>query len=308
MGISISNLLSHDIVLSITVASIVSLLSWFILIVRNNNKKNKEHDKELFKQPPAAEDCPICFLRMPSLNTGYRYQTCCGKVICSGCYYAPVYDNQGNEVDNEKCPFCRSPFPTSEEMVKRMIKRMEAGDHAIYDLGCEIVERLMKRVEMNDPIAIHDLGCCYRDEKHGFTQDHAKALELYHMAGELGHTTAHCNIGYAYNYGQGVEVDMKKANHYYKLSAIGGCTQARYNLGNMEVETGNMERALKHYMIAAENGDNDSLKEIQDLYSGGHATKNDYAKALLFYQAYLREIKSVQRDKAAADDEGHLYY
>ena len=27
-------------------------------------------DEELFAQPPAAEDCPICFLLIPTLSTG----------------------------------------------------------------------------------------------------------------------------------------------------------------------------------------------------------------------------------------------
>ena len=53
-------------------------------------------------------------------------------------------------------------------------------------------------------------------------------------------------------------------------------------------------------MIAVGSGDNDSLKMIQQLYTTGHATKDDYAKALQAYQAYLDEIKSDDRDKAAA--------
>ena len=58
------------------------------------------HDIELFKQPPTAEDCPICFLMLPLLMTGRRYNACCGKTICSGCIHA-----SGNEI----CPFCRTP-------------------------------------------------------------------------------------------------------------------------------------------------------------------------------------------------------
>jgi len=297
-----------DISVSIVLASIVLLLVWFILSVKNINTNNEhfkellrdaaelhdemlfkqKHDEELFKQPPPGGDCPICFLRLPILRTGYKYYSCCGNIICSGCVYAPVYDDQGNEVDGKTCPFCRTELPESDEE--------------------DMAERLTKRIDVKDPIAIHDLGCCYRDGKHGFTQDHVKALELFHEAGELGHTIAHCNIGYAYEVGHGVEVDMKKANQYYELSAIGGCTQARYNLGNMEVETGNMDRALKHFMIGAESGYNDSLKGIQELYTDGYATKEDYTEALQLYQTYLGEIKSVQRDKAAADDEGNRYY
>ena len=36
------------------------------------------HDEALFKQPPPLKDCPICMLRMPSLDTGSRYYSCCG--------------------------------------------------------------------------------------------------------------------------------------------------------------------------------------------------------------------------------------
>ena len=58
----------------------------------------KLHDEKLFKQPPPNEDCPICFLMIPSLH-------CCGKVICSGCVYAPVYDNQGKLLLKRIVPF-----------------------------------------------------------------------------------------------------------------------------------------------------------------------------------------------------------
>ena len=106
---------------------------------------------------------------------------------------------------------------------------------------------------------------------------------------------------------KGVEIDKKKANHYYKLTAIGGDVYARYNLGVGEEKAGNMDRALKHYMIAAEGGHNIALKQIQKCYTNGHATKDDYAKALRAYQAYLAEIKSTQRDAAAAA-RGKRYY
>ena len=50
----------------------------------------KLHDEKLFKEPPPKEDCPICFIRIPTLDTGSKFQTCCGKEICSGCIHAPV--------------------------------------------------------------------------------------------------------------------------------------------------------------------------------------------------------------------------
>ena len=48
------------------------------------------HEEALFKQPPINEDCPICFLRLPSMDTGWKYMSCCGKMLCSGCIHAGV--------------------------------------------------------------------------------------------------------------------------------------------------------------------------------------------------------------------------
>jgi len=61
---------------------------------RKKHKKECErrvaelHDQLLFKQPP-EEDCPICFITLPSLGSGQTYMACCGKVLwlypCCGC-------------------------------------------------------------------------------------------------------------------------------------------------------------------------------------------------------------------------------
>ena len=245
-------------------------------------KKEAElHDETLFKQPPPAEDCPICMLLLPSLHTGYKYKTCCGKDVCSGCVHAvQMRDGVG------LCPFCRTPTPDPEELVEQLNKRMEIGDAA----------------------AIYNLGCWYSDGSYGFQQDHAKALELWHRAAELGNASSNYSIGGAYYIGNGVESDEKKANHYYELASMGGDVESRYNLGAYEYKAGNMERALKHFMIAAGSGDNDSLENIKQMFMNGDATKDDYAKALRSYQAYLVEIKSPQRDEAATADERYKYY
>ena len=47
---------------------------------------------------------------------------------------------------------------------------------------------------------------------------------------------------------------------------------------------------------------------IQKMYKDGHATKDDYAKALKAYQAYISEIKSDQREAAAACGEDECKY
>ena len=116
----------------------------------------------------------------------------------------------------------------------------------------------------------------------------------------MGYAGAHYNIGYAYKIGNGVERDMKKAVHYWELSAMGGNLHARNNLGIMERQAGNNDRALKHYMIAAKDGDSNSMKNIKLMFTRGYATKDDLDNALRYFQEYLDEIKSDQRDQAAA--------
>ena len=146
------------------------------------------HDENLFKQPPPKEDCPICLLRLPELVSGSVYKSCCGKFICCGCRRAPVYDNLGNEIIEEKCQFCRTPAPYSDEEYK---------------------ERLQKRVGLDDAKAMFHLGCKYSFAEDGFPQDY-KAFELFVRAGDLGSVIkAYCSVGYAYENGNGVEVDKK---------------------------------------------------------------------------------------------------
>ena len=233
-------------------------------------------------------------IRLPSLETGSKYMTCCGKVICSGCYYAPLYDDQGNIVAEKKCPFCRTPHPKTNE---------------------EVIKRLNKRVEASDAEAMYTLGGFYRNGKGGYPQDHKKALELYHRAGELGYAKAYVCIGYAYDFGLGVEQDKSKAKYYYELAAIGGDVEGRFNLASTEFQANNADRALKHHLIAVGCGSSHSLNTIKNYvnaiknyaYSYGHGKEEYYTKALQ-YQTYVSEITSVQRDEAAAANDNYRYY
>ena len=185
------------------------------------------HDEVLFKQPPQEEDCPICYLQLPAIETGFRFMSCCGKVVCSGCIHAVQIRSRGIGL----CAFCRTPTPSSEK---------------------EMLIRGNKRVDLGDAQAIFILGCMYDRGLYGLPQDSNKAFELWHQAGELGcGAVAYLNIGNEYSCGVCVERDRKKANHYYELAAMAGDAEARYNLGVCEEDKGNWDRALKHYMIAA---------------------------------------------------------
>ena len=261
---------------------------------RHKHKKECErrvaelHDEKLFKQPPPLDDCPICFLRSPHLDSGSVYMSCCGTVVCRGCLHTVQSRAAaaGREKD-EVCPFCRTPIAFSDD---------------------ESLKRLEKRMDMNDSEAIFNLGCFYARGLYGLPQSYAKALKLWHRAAEFGCASAYSCIGISHDNGRGVEEDHAKSLLYYELAAMGGDPNARFFLGVYEERAGNVDRALKHYMIAVKDGNNETLKTIQRLYLNGHATKDDYAKALRSYQGYLDEIKSDQRDQAAASNDEYKYY
>ena len=145
--------------------------------------------------------------------------------------------------DNRRlCPFRRTPEAASEE---------------------EAISRTKKRAESDDAIAIHQLGSIYHDGGAGLPQDYREAIKLWIRAGERGCVEAYYNVGNAYLRGRGVESDVKKAVHFWELAAMRGDVTARQNLGVNEMDAGNINRAVKHFMISAGAGFDESLEAIR---------------------------------------------
>jgi TPR repeat protein len=251
-------------------------------------------DDALFKDPPPKEDCPICFLPMPMrliccaslppatrlsvpiydfaiANEGFvdteEYFTCCGKCICKGCIHS--LRNSGN---NGKCPYCNS-------------NRVGKTDE-------EMVEEIMKRVEANDAAAIGMLAQQYYKGLRGFQQDHNKAVELWTRAADLGCSDAHNNLADEYrDLG-----DMKKAKFHSEAAAMEGNEIARYNLGIIEYEYGNMERAVKHWTIAASAGEYQAMYALIMEFEQGVVSRESIDSILKAYNSSCAEMRSKSRE------------
>ena len=232
------------------------------------------HDEALFKEPPPPEDCPICMLPPPIYenDTGITFFSCCGKDICSGCIYAMRETGSKNM---KLCPFCKACWSPGEE-----IKRL----HLLMDKG--------------NAMACFQLAGHYANGSYGVPQDEAKANEFYLKAGQLGCALAYYNLGCAYDNGDGVATDKKKARHYYEHAAMNGDLQGRHNLGCSEGNAGNLERAYKHFKLAASAGYKPSLDFLKEGFMKGFITKEEYANTLREYQKSREEMKSDARDKA----------
>ena len=234
------------------------------------------HDEQLFKDIEPNEECPICMLPLPHENKTSTFNTCCGKEICIGCIYA-MEMSEGKDI----CAFCRTPPAISDE---------------------EEMERLKNLMDKGNAVAFSTLGGCYADGDLGLPQDDQKANKLYLKAGELGCAAGYYNLGNSYHRGRGVERDVKKAQPYWQLAAMGGIVRARQNLGCVEGQAGNIQRAFKHMIIGARAGSKESLDAVKIGFMQGIVTKDGYASTLRTYHERQKEMKSDARDKAAASD------
>ena len=153
-------------------------------------------------------------------------------------------------------------------------------------------------MEKGNAEAFNVLAGCYDDGDHGLPQDQQKANELYLKAGERGSAVAYYNLGDSYRRGTGVERDMKKAKYYWEPAAMMGHVMARHNLGVIENQTSNTQRAFRHFIIGARAGYEKSLDMVKQGFTKGLVTKDEYANTLRTYQKRQNEMKSDERDKA----------
>ena len=93
------------------------------------------------------------------------------------------------------------------------------------------------------------MGDIYTNGSHGLPIDQSKAFELYRRGSELGSANAHISLARSYVYGEGVEVNNKKAVHHYQIAAVMGDELARHNLWIMEGKNGKYVRALNILLL-----------------------------------------------------------
>eukprot|EP00985_Skeletonema_marinoi_P016657 scaffold8993_cov207-Skeletonema_marinoi.AAC.13 len=174
-----------------------------------------------------------------------------------------------------KCPFCRHPLPATTAEAKA---------------------NQMKRIEVNDPAAIRQMGvdCC---KKMKFDT----AFQYLTKAAELGDIVAHYLLSVMHKNGEVGEKDEIKRVYHLEEAAIGGHPEARYELGMIEFGIGmeRMDRAIKHWMIGANLGDEQSVTALKLGYPTGFVMKKDLAAALRAYQAAVDGMKSPDREVAA---------
>ena len=172
-----------------------------------------------------------------------------------------------------RCPFCRHLAPgTNEEAEKLSIER----------------------AKLNDPFALHGLGTMnYR------RGDYDEALKYWTKAAALGNVDAMYSLAGLYRVGKaGVDKDRAEERALLEKAAIAGHPRARYFLGCYKEKNGRIDRAVLHWIIASNLGDDQSIKVLKECYKEGYVSKVDFAAALRAHQAAVDATKSPQREMA----------
>ena len=203
---------------------------------------------------------PATISSVPIYDFAIANEELASKNVCGGCIHS--CRESGND---DKCPFCNSEGGKTEE---------------------EDVEDNMKRVEANDPASIYVLAGFHYDGFGGLQQDQSKAMELYAKAAELGNSEAHSHLGNVYRKG----ANMKKA------AAMAGHEVSRNILGNMEYDSGNVERAIKHWTIGASAGNYMAMHHLRLCFELGAVSRESIDSVLAAYNSSCAEMRSEARD------------
>ncbi|EJK49121.1 hypothetical protein THAOC_32033 [Thalassiosira oceanica] len=200
-----------------------------------------------------------------------------------------LYSQGLERPEGDFCPICTLPIPLPTDL-----QTSPPGNNS------DMLAMIQARVGKNDPVAICFLGKKYFFGDYGLKKDMERAVKLWEQAAELGSVDALFSLGNSYDFGNGVKQDKAKAVAFYAKAAMQGHVDSRHNLGCFEGKKGNHDRAVRHWLISAKMGEEQSLDELIKKFFRGFATKEQYAEALKGYQDAVEEMKSHDRDEAKA--------
>ena len=122
--------------------------------------------------------------------------------------------------------------------------------------------------EMGHSPSQHNLGVCLQRGE-GVQSDLVEAFTWFKRAADVGDADAICSVGYALLYGEGVQEDKPAAIAYYRYAAHKGNASAMYNLGACYKEgDGVMQdvaQAVAWYTRARVAGDSDAETALHEI-------------------------------------------
>ena len=77
---------------------------------------------------------------------------------------------------------------------------------------------------------------------------------------------------------------------------MAGHKVARYNIGSLEANSENVERAVKHWTIAASAGDSYAMNQLRTFFEEGFVSRESIDSTLIAYNNSCAKMRSEARD------------
>lgn len=128
------------------------------------------------------------------------------------------------------------------------------------------------------------LGKLYLDEFDRFLKhNYSTAMELFQQAAAKGNAEAQYQIGFLYEYGQGVTRDLEKAMKWYRQAAENGYAEAQAEIGITYAQGRDAKQdyaeALQWLQKAADQTNPDALSWMGNMYEEGWGVPKDQMEA-----------------------------
>ncbi len=144
-------------------------------------------------------------------------------------------------------------------------------------------ERLQEKAEAGDVDAMITLGQKYEHGAFDGTPQYHLAYKWYKAAADTGNAVAINNVGWCYERGYGVKVDLAKARGLYELAYQKGDWHGASNLASIYMAGKGVpvdeEKAIPYMTFAAQHGDSHSLYNLALFYFTGRYVQKDLSKA-----------------------------
>ena len=167
-------------------------------------------------------------------------------------------------------------------------------------------------------MAIHAMAGLHHDGD-GVPKDVKKAFEYNIKSSDMGNVHGMYNVAQSYMSGIGVPNDEKMAKIYFEMAAKNGNVLALVKLSSIHCD--NFVVSIGYLRLAAESGDEESMKALRTLYRTHHEsdspcepkcnchcctpfktkgllTKDDLADTIRAFHSAQNELRSDERDLA----------
>lgn len=111
-----------------------------------------------------------------------------------------------------------------------------------------------------------------------------EALEKYRLLAEAGSVEAQMRLGWMYQTGRGVKVNLDEARQWYLKAAEGKSPEARFYLGRLYRQERQYQEAMSWFRQSAMQNYLPSIYQLGVMYELGEGVERDKEQAYKYYE------------------------